>query len=706
MRDAMDDSIEELERKLGLHKGKKGKREKERLEREFRDDGLDEFDNSSSRAALSAGTSDALNALDDLEAGDEDESGEEDEDAGDFDEFGEEEEDEEDLLGEDEEGDESEGEEEEDDEEEESEEDDTPGHPASRKRPAPTDDDAPAAKRVTIYGDNDVPVNASASGSTTAPAKYIPPAARKAAAAAAAAAASSSSSASAEVEDAASAASARRIRGLLNRLSEQNLNSISTEIAELMRQGRSRVLCAALTKAVLNSCLSETQLLAPLVLLNASLIRALSIRLGSLDVLTTTVEALALAFEDAHQKATDASEHACCNAALLLSHLYNFGAIHASLLYDLIRRLVSRFGEAELQMLIVVLRAVGAQLRSDDPEALKEILIDVHSKSSTMEHSARGRVFLSMLAELKNNKLKKGQASDGLDRMKKWLKQLGSSKGVSHEPASFKVTWEELLHAESRGRWWVIGSAWAGRANGAEAAGGDGNRGPGSSKADGKKASKEGAGGEEKLLKLAEGQRMNTDVRRKIFIAMMGAEDYLDAHTRLVKLKLKRGQQPEMVRVLMECCGQEGVFNKYYALLGERLCESYREFRFALQFAFWDAFKQLPELSLHRAANTAKLLAQLVSRDSVPLTCLKVIHWSNPSQRSVFFWQVFFVELLSQPAANQQKCAATLLEAANTELRDGVLLFLERHVKKMVAKQHPTVLKSLRGFVSEVDRGA
>ena len=90
----------------------------------------------------------------------------------------------------------------------------------------------------------------------------------------------------------------------------------------------------------------------------------------------------------------------------------------------------------------------------------------------------------------------------------------------------------------------------------------------------------------------------------------------------------------------------------------------------------------------------------------MPLTCLKVIHWSNPSQRSIFFWQVFFVELLSQPAANQQKCAATLLEAANTELRDGVLLFLERHVKKMVAKQHPTVLKCLRGFVSEVDRGA
>ena len=132
---------------------------------------------------------------------------------------------------------------------------------------------------------------------------------------------------------------------------------------------------------------------------------------------------------------------------------------------------------------------------------------------------------------------------------------------------------------------------------------------------------------------------------------MMGADDYVDAHTRLVKLRLTKGQQPEMVRVLLECCGQEGIFNRYYALLGARLCETFREFRFALQFAFWDAFKTLGELTLHRTANTAKLLAQLIQRDAVPLACLKVVGWSRPSERAVFFWQVFFIELLGAPPA-------------------------------------------------------
>ena len=179
----------------------------------------------------------------------------------------------------------------------------------------------------------------------------------------------------------------------------------------------------------------------------------------------------------------------------------------------------------------------------------------------------------------------------------------------------------------------------------------------------------------------------------------------IDAHNRLVKLKLKRGQQPEMVRVLLECCGQEGVFNRYYALLGSRLCETYREFRFALQFAFWDAFKQMADLSLHRAANTAKLLAQLVQRDAVPLTCLKVVHWSSPSARAVFFWQVFFVELLGAPSAAQRRAASTLLESANVELRDGVLLFLERHVRHMVVKQHKSLAGALKALVRCVEEG-
>ena len=161
-----------------------------------------------------------------------------------------------------------------------------------------------------------------------------------------------------------------------------------------------------------------------------------------------------------------------------------------------------------------------------------------------------------------------------------------------------------------------------------------------------------------------------------------------------------------MVRVLLECCGQEGVFNRYYSLLATRLAETYREFRFALQFAFWDAFKQMADLTIHRAANTAKLLSQLILADAVPLACLKVVKWSNPSARATFFWQVFFVELLSAPTAAQRKALLPMRDPSHAELCDGVLLFIERHVRRMLAKQHAGLRGALEQLVRQLEGDA
>ena len=275
---------------------------------------------------------------------------------------------------------------------------------------------------------------AAAGAATSTDGKYVPPAARSFAPAA------GGSAARALLESSVSDATMRRMRGLLNKLTEQTIAGVSVELATLFAGGRSRELCAAFTKALLGGCLSETQILAPLILLDAALVRALSIRVGQ-DVLTALVEQLVLAFESAHAAAValrpstrararalgrilvlspsylraitplrheprhvphslarpiltltptliqiahgvsdGGHEYTCCNAALLLAHLYNLGAVHATLLYELIRRLVHGFREAELQVLITILRVVGPQLRSDDPSALRDIILDVQAR--------------------------------------------------------------------------------------------------------------------------------------------------------------------------------------------------------------------------------------------------------------------------------------------------------------------------------------
>lgn len=60
------------------------------------------------------------------------------------------------------------------------------------------------------------------------------------------------------------------------------------------------------------------------------------------------------------------------------------------------------------------------------------------------------------------------------------------------------------------------------------------------------------------LTSLAQAQRMNTDVRRKIFCVVMGGNDALDAFEKLLKLNLRDKQEPEIPRVIIDCCCQVG----------------------------------------------------------------------------------------------------------------------------------------------------
>ena len=103
---------------------------------------------------------------------------------------------------------------------------------------------------------------------------------------------------------------------------------------------------------------------------------------------------------------------------------------------------------------------------------------------------------------------------------------------------------------------------------------------------------------------------------------------------------------------------------------------------------------------------SASEIADLVLKGAAAISTLKVVNWSGPSPRMVFYWQVFFVELLTEGSKGERrKACAPLHEAGSKELREGVLLFLERHLKKMVAKQHPHLAAAYKGLVAYVEEG-
>ena len=112
---------------------------------------------------------------------------------------------------------------------------------------------------------------------------------------------------------------------------------------------------------------------------------------------------------------------------------------------------------------------------------------------------------------IKNNNVNKipGYDPSHFENLKKSLKvALREGKFVTE----LNVSYTDLINAESRGRWWIVGSAFTGNLVGSER-----DDAALRTSCDDKKLDQFS----DKLLTLAKKMRMNTDIRREIFCLVM-----------------------------------------------------------------------------------------------------------------------------------------------------------------------------------------
>jgi nucleolar MIF4G domain-containing protein 1 len=180
---------------------------------------------------------------------------------------------------------------------------------------------------------------------------------------------------------------------------------------------------------------------------------------------------------------------------------------------------------------------------------------------------------------------------------------------------------------------------------------------------------------------------MNTDVRRQIFVAIMGASDCVDAYDRLLKLNLKEKQEREIVRVLLHCCGQEQKFNLYYVLLAQKLCEMDHRFQFTFQLAFWDVLKQVNTFKPRKVYNLATLLSRMIqTNQNLSLSVLKILDFTNLNSQKylLLFLQVVFENILKMK--NEQsfyQVFERLVQSKKpTFILDGIAVFLYQHMQQ------------------------
>ena len=141
---------------------------------------------------------------------------------------------------------------------------------------------------------------------------------------------------------------------------------------------------------------------------------------------------------------------------------------------------------------------------------------------------------------------------------------------------------------------------------------------------------------------------MNTDIKKAVFQAIVGAEDYLQAFENVTRLNLKKQQEREIIKVIVQCCiNEKKVFNKFYALLAQRLCRfDPQSFRYSLKYTLWDYLKALSGYDVRQIANLAKLYGMLIGHNDLPVHFLKVLNFNADDTDGLTKPQLLFLYLL------------------------------------------------------------
>ncbi|CAN0846536.1 Nucleolar MIF4G domain-containing protein 1 [Linum grandiflorum] len=427
----------------------------------------------------------------------------------------------------------------------------------------------------------------------------------------------------------------RRVRGLLNRLSESNIESVTGEMTAIFR---------SLSRSV------STQIISDEVLAACS---------GMLLFLQLLLQAWVVQLE------WTSAQNSWLHLLKLLSDL----------IYDFLMMLSKRLTEVDVSTILTVLQCCGMKLRGDDPAVMKNFIQSVQDRvnelkasSSEGEGKINGRrmeFMLETICDIKNNKKRPNGETSLHTRIKNWLKKLGV-EGILLRG----LKWSKLLDPEKKGQWWLSGDVATTAGETEEVA---------------NTIDKEVLEAQ-KMLELAACQRMNTDTRKAIFCIIMSGEDYVDAFEKLLRLNLKGEQDREIMRVLVQCCLKEKVFNKYYTVLASKLCKHEKNHKYTLQYCIRDHFKELDSMPLPESLHLAKFVAEMVVSFSLSLSVVKIIDFDDAAQltaKRIKHFQMLFEAIFEYPDKIVWNSFTRLaIDPELESFRHGMEFFIREYVVK------------------------
>ncbi|KAF2878112.1 hypothetical protein BDV95DRAFT_480556 [Massariosphaeria phaeospora] len=498
----------------------------------------------------------------------------------------------------------------------------------------------------------------------------------------------------------------RQIQGLLNRLSDAKVLTILRDIEQIYQNNPRAYVTTTLIDLLMGLLADPTILLDTFLILHAGFIAAVYKVIGP-DFGAQIVERIVSEFDKQYENNKDGNGKHTTNLISVVADLYTFQLVGSNLVFDYIKLFLGELSQINTELLLRVVRLSGPQLRQDDPSSMKDIVMLLQKSVADVGKDTlpvRTKFMIETITDLKNNRMKTGVAasavlSEHTTMMKKQLGTLNSRNLKGTEP--LRIGLADIRETEKKGKWWLVGASWRNETT---------NDAPGHIQETVKLSEHNDPGGDDvDLSQLAREEGMNTDVRRVIFITIMSAVDFKDAHMRLLKLNLKRSQEVEIPHILVHCAGRERDYNPYYTLVARKVCSN-RKARKPFQFALWNLFKTLGEktdgigeevdddesdddMLLRKLVNIAKMYGNLIAKADLSITYLKVLNFPylQPNTKSLVEVMLVTVIIESQRGVKEGRDEKALLNIfINVDAAPGMIADLQYFMKKVVSKTELT----------------
>ncbi|KEY64364.1 hypothetical protein S7711_06393 [Stachybotrys chartarum IBT 7711] len=545
-------------------------------------------------------------------------------------------------------------------------------------------------------------------------AKYVPPSRRK----------------TADSEGEAKNRLRRQIRGQINRLTDANILSIVQAVEGFYQTNARGDVTEILTDAVLTQvCMPET-LPDQFFVLTGGFIAAMYKVIGSSfgsHFINRIVMDFGQEYERAISQGAQPSKETS-NLITLLSQLYTFEVVSCKIIFDYMERLLSELNELNVELLLRICRMAGRLLRRDDSQTLKHVSTVLNKAVGQVGYaniSARTKFMVETIGDLKNSKPKaKGMdsavVSEHVLRMKKKLGELKSQTRRLEGLAPMGMSLEDIERAGTQGKWWLVGASVPVKPSGRGAVDG-----PGSTDIDGNADVSTDDEDMDFILpdypQKARAQGFGTTTQIAIFTALMSAIDHEHGYQQYLQLGLKKDEQLEIARVLVQCVGSEADYNEYYALVGKQACQNGRV-RFAFQNRLWRIFRGLGESLFgdevedeetadsermkdeHRLSNVARFYASLIMEGALALSVLKPLELPELNSWTAVFIEQLMISLLQACRSKSVEEEDSRLNRVFGAIRDlpvlaaGVHWILRKRVRKtkLISSKEAKKLENVR----------